>query len=93
MVIHRKHLEMTMKNMNLMEMMMSLMTETKVGLVQVEEKYPRSLQCAPEGIFDDDKDPEDMTLQELIDAQPDHWRKGKAGTGRYTSVMMGKRSN
>ena len=48
---------------------------------------------APEGIFDDDKDPEEMTLQELIDAQPDHWRKGKAGTGRYTSVMMGKRSN
>ena len=37
---------------------------------------------APEGIFDDDKDPEEMTLQELIDAQPDHWRKGKAGGGK-----------
>ena len=23
-----------------------------------------------------------MTLQELIDAQPDHWRKGKAGDGK-----------
>ncbi|CAL1143912.1 unnamed protein product [Cladocopium goreaui] len=30
-------------------------------------------------IFDKDKDPEEMTLQELIDAQPDHWKKGKAG--------------
>ena len=56
---------------------------------KVSKKPP----SAPEGIFDDDKDPEEMTLQELIDAQPDHWRKGKAGTGRYTSVMMGKRSN
>ena len=37
--------------------------------------------AAPEGIFDD-KDPEEMTLQELIDARPDHWRKGKAGDGK-----------
>ena len=36
---------------------------------------------ASEGIFGD-KDPEEMTLQELIDAQPDHWRKGKAGDGK-----------
>ena len=36
---------------------------------------------APEGIFDD-KDPEEMTLQELIDAQPDHWKSGKAGDGK-----------
>ena len=36
---------------------------------------------APEGIFDD-KDPEEMTLEELIDAQPDHWRSGKAGDGK-----------
>ena len=32
-----------------------------------------------EGIFDDEKHPEEITLQELIDAQPDHWRTGKAG--------------
>ena len=37
---------------------------------------------ASEGIFDDDKDPEEMTLQELIDAQPDHWSTGKAGDGK-----------
>ncbi|CAL1161509.1 unnamed protein product [Cladocopium goreaui] len=30
----------------------------------------------------DDKDPEEMTLEELIDAQPDHWRSGKAGDGK-----------
>ena len=36
----------------------------------------------PEDIFDKDKDPEEMTLQELIDAQPDHWKKGKAGDGK-----------
>ena len=36
---------------------------------------------APEGIFDD-KDPEEMTLQELKDAQPDHWKSGKAGDGK-----------
>ena len=36
---------------------------------------------ASEGIFDD-KDPEEMTLQELIDAQPDHWKSGKAGDGK-----------
>ena len=35
-----------------------------------------------EDIFDKDKDPEEMTLQELIDAQPDHWKKGKAGDGK-----------
>ena len=34
-----------------------------------------------EDIFDD-KDPEEMTLQELIDAQPDHWKSGKAGDGK-----------
>ena len=37
---------------------------------------------APEGIFDDDKDPEEMTLQELIDIQPEHWKSGKAGDGK-----------
>ena len=36
---------------------------------------------ASEDIFDD-KDPEEMTLQELIDAQPDHWKSGKAGDGK-----------
>ena len=36
---------------------------------------------ASEGIFGD-KDPEEMTLQELIDAQPDHWKSGKAGDGK-----------
>ena len=36
---------------------------------------------ASEDIFDD-KDPEEMTLQELIDAQPDHWTSGKAGDGK-----------
>ena len=36
---------------------------------------------ASEDIFDD-KDPEEMTLQELIDAQPDHWESGKAGDGK-----------
>ena len=35
-----------------------------------------------EDIFDKDKDPEEMTLQELIDAQPDHWKSGKAGDGK-----------
>ena len=35
-----------------------------------------------EGIFDDDKDPEEMTLQELIDVQPEHWKSGKAGDGK-----------
>ena len=35
-----------------------------------------------EDIFDKDKDPEDMTLQELIDAQPEHWKSGKAGDGK-----------
>ena len=37
---------------------------------------------ASEGIFDDDKDPEEMTLQELIDIQPEHWTSGKAGDGK-----------
>ena len=37
---------------------------------------------ASEGIFDDDKDSEEMTLQELIDAQPEHWKSGKAGDGK-----------
>ena len=36
---------------------------------------------ASEDIFDD-KDPGEMTLQELIDAQPDHWKSGKAGDGK-----------
>ena len=36
---------------------------------------------ASEDIFDD-KDPEEMTLQELIDAQPEHWKSGKAGDGK-----------
>ena len=36
---------------------------------------------APKGIFDD-KDPEEMTLQELIDVQPEHWKMGKAGDGK-----------
>ena len=36
---------------------------------------------ASEDIFDD-KDPEEMTLQELIDTQPDHWKSGKAGDGK-----------
>ena len=36
---------------------------------------------APEGIFDD-KDPEEMTLQGLIDVQPEHWKSGKAGDGK-----------
>ena len=35
----------------------------------------------PEDPFKD-KDPEDMTLQELIDAQPEHWKSGKAGDGK-----------
>ena len=35
----------------------------------------------PEDAFKD-KDPEDMTLQELIDAQPEHWKSGKAGDGK-----------
>ena len=35
-----------------------------------------------EGIFDDEQDPEEMSLQELTDAQPDHWRTGKAGDGK-----------
>ena len=35
-----------------------------------------------EDIFDKDKDPEEMTLQELIDAQPEHWKSGKAGDGK-----------
>ena len=35
-----------------------------------------------EGIFGDDKDPEEMTLQELIDVQPEHWKSGKAGDGK-----------
>ena len=29
-----------------------------------------------EGIFGEDKDPEEMTLQELIDVQPEHWKSG-----------------
>ena len=37
---------------------------------------------ASEGIFDDGKDPEEMTLQELIDIQPEHWKSGKAGDGK-----------
>ena len=45
-------------------------------------KVSKKLPGASEEIFDDDKDPEEMTLQELIDAQPDHWRKGKAGDGK-----------
>ena len=44
-------------------------------------KVPKKSHDAPGGIFDD-KDPEEMTLQELIDAQPDHLRKGKAGDGK-----------
>ena len=35
-----------------------------------------------EGIFGKDKDPEEMTLQELIDVQPEHWKSGKAGDGK-----------
>ena len=35
-----------------------------------------------EDIFDKDKDPEEMTLQELIDVQPEHWKSGKAGDGK-----------
>ena len=35
-----------------------------------------------EGIFGEDKDPEEMTLQELIDVQPEHWKSGKAGDGK-----------
>ena len=41
-------------------------------------KKPRE---ASEGIFVD-KDPEELTLQELIDVQPEHWKSGKAGDGK-----------
>ena len=36
---------------------------------------------ATEGIFDD-KDPEEMTFQEPLDSQPEHWKSGKAGDGK-----------
>ena len=41
------------------------------------------------GIFDDDKDPEEMTLQQLIDVQP----QVKLEMVRYTSTMTVRRSN
>ena len=44
-------------------------------------KVSREPYRPPEGIFNDD-DPGEMTLQQLIDAQPDHWKKGKAGDGK-----------
>ena len=43
------------------------------------EKVSKKPLEASEGIFDDDKDPVEMSLHELIDAHPDHWRTGKAG--------------
>ena len=44
-------------------------------------KVSKEPHAAPEGIFDD-KDPEEMTLQQLIDSQPDHWKKGTGGDGK-----------
>ena len=70
-----------MKKTNKMKTMMSLMTETMVDLDQVVERASKKPLEASEDIFDD-KDPEEMTLEELIDAQPDHWRSGKAGDGK-----------
>ena len=44
-------------------------------------KVSKEPHAAPEGIFDD-KDPEEMTFQQLIDSQPDHWKKGTGGDGK-----------
>ena len=71
-----------MKNQTMTKMMMNLMMEMAVDLDQVVEKSQRSLLDDSEGIFDKDKDPEEMTLQELIDVQPEHWKSGKAGDGK-----------
>ena len=82
MAILPEYLMEMMKNKTMMKTMMSLMTEMTVDLDQVVEKFQRSLLMTSEDIFDKDKDPEEMTLQELIDAQPDHWKSGKAGDGK-----------
>ena len=47
MVTLPEHLERMMRSMNQMEMTMSLMTETKVDQVQVEERSQRSLLKRP----------------------------------------------
>ena len=44
-----------------------------------------------EGIFGEDKDPEEMTLQELIDVQPEHWKSGKAGDGKVYLIDDGEK--
>ena len=62
-----------------------------MDLDQVVEKASKKPLEAPEGIFDD-KDPEEMTLQELIDAQPDHWKSGKAGDGKVYLNDDGEKS-
>ena len=53
-----------------------------MDLDQVVGKVTKEPLDDSEGIFGEDKDPEEMTLQELIDVQPEHWKSGKAGDGK-----------